>query len=271
MQSDATVYTGDGKVQVLNQRPRVGFRIGSAHMNRRFLKRVIDNTFLAASSSEGFMTSLLKSWVDAGCRYDRWKKANPDAHWKLAHAHGWGLDNWRVIIPDRQDGRTEPYVVGVSGFEREAPEKANGDELLAFEIFALFIIAAAPRAKVGLCGYCGKFYWNRWGHTNSRFCSRKHSQLQTAKEGQARKLRTKRQERNARIENAITDYFKTVAWDKADPPDWKAWVADRANVTRSYLTRAYNRGLRGEADGLKLTKAQIKSLESRRGSHHASL
>lgn len=247
------------------------FQIGGRCLNRRFLERVIDNTFRAASHGHGFVTDLLNSWIEAGCRWDRWEKNDRFRAWKLVHGPGKGLDEWRVWIRAGRDGRAVPYAVGRAAFEPDAPKRANSDEALAHDIFALFLVAAAPRAEVGICERCRGFYWNRWGHANKRFCSRKCSQLQTAKEGQAQKLRDERKEKNTRIEKAIKDFFENLIWDKPDPPDWKRWVASRARVTVSYLTRAFNRGLRGEPDGLKLTKAQIQNLESKGRSRHANL
>jgi transcriptional regulator of heat shock response len=125
-----------------------------------------------------------------------------------------------------------------------------------------------PRSRIGVCDRCDNLFWAPPRRKlNKRFCRRKCAQRQTASEAQAKRLAEERGEKNKRIRQAIKEFRK----EKHSKADWKAFVTGHANVTRSYLTRAINRRLRGEADGLKVTKAQIQYLESRWRSDHANL
>ncbi len=230
----------------------------AAKVHPQLLARIIQNTFRAASryvnSDHAYMTCLLRSWVAAGCRFDAWEKSNPEMAWKLRRH----LDQrWRAMLFSGRGGRPETRLAGASGFETDAADKANSDEPLAYDLFAMFVVAAAPRAEVGICDRekCRQFYWNRWGHTNKRFCGRKCAQLQTATEGQAKRVRRQWQEKDKRIRRSIREFVNT----KPQTSDWRQWVASKAQVSLSYLTRSMRRGNEG-SNGVKPSPPQRKYL-----------
>jgi uncharacterized Zn finger protein (UPF0148 family) len=226
---------------------------------------VVESTLIQAStedprslSYEPRLRPLMDSWINAGCRYDRWEKANP-AHAKaLGTALQWKLEFW----PDER-GRPTPVL----SCHPRLGEPIDVEEYTGYNAFVEFLLSAARSCRVGRCDRCGRFFWNRWGHLNKRFCGRKCSQLKTASEGQARKCAAQRREKNKRVRKALTEFVE----EETAVTDWKTWVARRARVTRSYLTRALNRGLRGEPDGVKLTKRKIQYLESKGESRHGNL
>jgi hypothetical protein len=228
------------------------------------MERVITNTLEAAShpergSSPAYMTDLLESWIAAGCRWESWQNDNPGMAWKLRQR----LEaQWRARIYPGRDGRPEPVLLGASGFEPDAPQKANTDEDLAYDLFAVFLVAAAPRAEVGVCERekCRKYYWNRWGHLNKRFCSRECSRRETASEGQTEKTREKRREKIARLKRAIRECIS----ENPSERDRRRWVAERAGVSLNFLTRAIRADQQAKPGGLTLTKAQRKFLGGRR-------
>jgi hypothetical protein len=244
-------------------RPTVGFPIGRGRIARSFQERVISNAFRAASHGEGYMTDLLKSWIAAGCRWDNWEAANGNEAVSLQSPLD-GLRSWQVRIRARTDGKPTAYALGPTGFgpgEASEAEGANTNKALAYEIFALFIVAAAPRAEVGICERCKQFYWNRWGHTNKRFCSRRCAQRQTAIEGQRKRLSREWGEKNKRIRSAILEFVDR----KPTCQDWRAWVCRRAGVSKGFLTRTLRRGERGEPEGLVLRKRQRQFLQKGNG------
>lgn len=185
------------------------------------------------------LDGLLREWIESRCNLEYWSWDNPDEV-KLVKG---AFEAWRFM----------------------GGEVVGGHDALDF--FAAFILLVAKAEKLGVCDGCGKLYWNRRGRADRRFCQRKCAQLQTAKEGYARQLARERRKKNKKIRQAINAFID----EKPAGVGWKVWVAKRARVTQSYLTRAINRGFHSEPDGVKLTKAQIKYLESRGGSHHANL
>ena len=202
---------------------------------------------------EPVLRELIESWVESDCRYDRWRNANPEEALIL----GREANRWTLTFADGAKGKPlpvlsdHPYV----GERKPKRERINVFEYTGYEAFVTFLVCAAPGCPVGKCDRCQKFFWNRWGHLNKRFCSRKCAQYQTASEGQARKVARQRRERNRKIKEAVRNFISENL-----KGDWKRSVAKSAGVTLHYLTRALKRGLGGEPDGLKLPKWQLEYL-----------
>lgn len=249
--------------------------------------RTVESVLREASYKAGdprekpLLRELLESWIGSSCRFDRWAKANPEKQetlqqytgdFTLGFTAGRGGKPKLVLSSFSPEGEEFWELNSVPKLE---PYRAQaGDKILssipkqeAYEAFAALLICAGPRFRIGKCGCCGEFYWNRWGHANKRFCSRKCSQLQTAKEGQADRLATERREKNKRVRQAI----RQLVDEKPATTAWKEWIASHAGVTKSYLTRTLNRGIEGKPEGLKLTTAQTQYLESKGESRHVDL
>jgi hypothetical protein len=238
-------------VPVLVPRPTIRFPVAPRGINQQLVESIIKDTLDAANRPHGpaFIARIIGSWVDAGCHVQKWESKNPE----MAYALGKRLEDWRVRMVFREDGRRGPLLLGAFPFREENPlERANTDRRFALDEFAVFLIAAAPRAEIGRCDRCGRFYWNRWGHTNKRFCARQCSQRQTAIEGQAKMASRQRQEKNRRIRATLKALIDT----KPRTADWRAWVAERARVSKNYLTRALRRGDQGKAEGIRLSRRQ---------------
>jgi hypothetical protein len=247
----------------------VGYAVAPHRIYRPVLDVVIQTTIRVASNpaegSPAYLTNLLRSWVEAGCRWDKWQESNPDPAKKLQYVPHFALDNWRVRIDARKkDGRPEPFVLGDSGFGPDGPEKANEDESQAYALFGTFIVAAGPHADIRICRRCGDFFWNGRGYSARRFCSRTCTSRELANESHLRRQSAARQKINAKIKQAIKDFLAR----KPETDDWRRWVAGRARISRHAVTGALNRGERGEPDGLVLPKKQrefFRRLEDREG------
>jgi hypothetical protein len=230
-------------------------------VDRPFASNVAESTVRQANYSaddprhEPILAGLMQSWVDAACRYDRWQKANPGQ----ARILGREANRWTLTFAVFTKAKALPVLSShpYAGEGEPRRERIDTREYTGYQAFVTFLVCAAPRFDMGKCDRCHKFFWNRWGHANKRFCSRKCTVIGTATERQARKVAKLRQKKNKRINRALESFF----WDKPATADWKKWVADRAGVTQSYLTRAINLGRRGEPDGVRLTKLQSKFLE----------
>jgi hypothetical protein len=240
----------------------ISFRFALREINRRALERIIGKILLVASYPPdpysdtpqpvgGFVTDLLNSWVEAECKLKKWEEDNPAMADKLRRH----LANWEVWLSPGPDGRPQPKLVGPNIFEPDI-SGANGNEWLAYHLFGMFMVTAAPRAEIRICERCGGFYWNRWGHTNKRFCGRKCSQLQTAIEGQGKRLRAEHMEKNRRIRQSVKSFISR----NIQSSEWRRWVAKDAGVSLNYLTRAVRRGAQGKPDGVKLFKWQMQYL-----------
>ncbi len=202
---------------------------------------------------EPVLRGLVESWITAECRFDRWQEANP----KQAQTLSRETSRWRLLFAAGGKGKPLPII---SSYERIGTRGRirNTQEYSGYQAFAAFLLCAAPRFAVGKCDRCHKFYWNRWGHRNKRFCGRKCEGLGTATERQARRTAKQRREKNSKIKKAVDAFF----WDKPATQDWKAWVANHAGVTISYLTRSFNRGIQGKPGGLKLARRQQAHLST---------
>lgn len=235
---------------------------------------------------EPVLRGLVESWVASGCRYDRWAQANPKEREILAReASRRTLTFWY----DRK-GKPRPVLLSGGGMAAESavelgrqfvdgrlarPQNIKHEEVTGYQAFVDFLLCAAPRFDVGRCVRCLRFYWNRWGHANKRFCTRQCSQIQIATDKQNERVAKERREKNVKIKQAIDALISVASlssplWDKLASRDWKSWVAERAGVTQSYVTRAINRGLRGEKDGLKLTKRKRTFLEKLKSQPHGA-
>jgi hypothetical protein len=211
------------------------------------------------------LDGLLRSWVKTDCDLEKWAMANPNEFYALRKT----CEEWRVTPfedPVPQSGRYRPALTGALGLDSSAEPRDHAEERVAYDTFAAFVLTSS-KIRIGICDRCEELYWSNRRPLNKRFCGRKCSQLQTAKEGQAKRLAGERRDKNKRIRQTLTVFVE----EKPAVTDWKPWVASRARVTRSYLTRALNKGLRGERDGFKLTKAQIQYLESKGETRHANL
>jgi len=226
-------------------------------VDRRKAAIVAENTIKLASYPEDdprhepVLRGLVESWIAAGCRLDRWEKANPKRRETLNRE----TNHWTLTFWPNHKGKPLP-ILSSAGRAEDRPRPVNLAEFTGYQAFAAFLLCAAPRFDVGKCDRCTRFYWNKWGKANKRFCRRRCSQQQTATEGQRDRISRQRQEKNRRIKKAIREFIE------GEPEaDWKAWVSGRARVTRSYITRAVNRGLHRERDGLRLTKSYLERLK----------
>lgn len=278
---DVTIYA-DGKQSLNSQRV---FCPSMSHfqVSRQYTEWLIEEMIRATTGAKdgpGYhLDALMRSWVDADCNLERWALQNPDKFEALrTTCEEWRVTPFEGMVPKR--GHLKPslqfdYGLDASDLERygyntsEIPLRlrcpwllsAAPQERVAYKTFAVFVVILGTSVRLGICDRCGKYFWGR--RINKRFCGRKCSQLQTATEGQARKIAKQRQEKNRKIRKALRAFLDS----KSGVRDWKAWVASRAGVTRNYLTHALNRGAKGEPDGLKLTKLQARYLESKGESH----
>lgn len=228
---------------------------------RQFSKSLVTEMLAAANGAKNgpghHLDGLLRSWVTAGCDLEKWAMADQATF----HALRKTCDEWRVtpfegLVPE--PGHYKPTLQGPIGVEAGAEQRDQAEQRVALDTFAVFVLTSG-KVRIGICDRCGNLYWTDRRPLNKRFCGRKCSQLQTAKEAQAKRLAGERRDKNKRIRKALTAFVE----QKPAITDWKAWVASRSRVTRSYLTRVLNRGLYREPDGLKITKAQMHYLESK--------
>lgn len=235
----------------IQARTVISFPAVTKNVNRRLVKRIVDTILSAANHPQNpqHIAEIVASWERAKCNLRVWLSESP----AIASEVGKKLEDWRVRIEVHPDGKPGPLFIGAFGFDEENSEKrANTDKSFAYDLFTVFLIAAAPLTEIGRCDRCNEFFWNRWGHLNKRFCGRKCAQLQTASEAQSERLAEERRDKNKEIKKAIRAFIRK----KPTTPDWKRWVAERAGATRYYVTSALNRGQRGETDALVLTKKQ---------------
>lgn len=269
MGADVTTYTPDGRAQTLRFKGTITIPLSKFRLAPQFSKRLVTEMLAAANGSKHgsshHLDGLLRSWVNADCNLEKWAMANQVEFYNLRKT----CDEWRVtpfhgLVP--QAGRFTPILRGPFGLDASAEGRDHPEERVAFDTFAAFVLTSGE-VRIGICDRCKKLYWTDRRPLNKRFCGRKCSQLQTAKEGQAKRLAGQRRDKNKRIRQTLTAFVE----EKPAIRDWKAWVSSRSRVTLSYLTRALNKGLRGQPDGLKLTKAQIQYLKSKGEARHADL
>ncbi|MGC2283670.1 MAG: hypothetical protein WA542_00335 [Candidatus Acidiferrum sp.] len=230
-------------------------------IDRRKAAIVAENTVKQASYPEGdprcepVLRALMESWIAAGCRFDRWEKANPEQR-KILNLE---TNRWTMIFWSNHKGKPLA-ILSSAGHVGDRPRRVN-PALTGYQAFAAFLLCAAPCFEVGRCERCTRFFWKKRRKAKRRFCERRCSQRQTATEGQRQRVSRQRREKNRSISIAIREFIDR----KPATADWKAWVAKRAGVTQKYVTRTVNRGLRGEPDGLRLQKLQRSYLERSTG------
>lgn len=241
----------------LQPKPSIRIPMSALRLNRRFTEWVLDEMIHDANKKAGpgaHLDKLLRSWVKADCSLEKWYRANPGFFLGLREA----CLEWRVLPFEGlapMEGQFRPMLGAPYGLDTAGETRVDAEKWVACETFAVFIIISGAADRIGVCKHCDDLFWNKWGHKNKRFCERKCSQIQTAAEGHARKVRDERRKKNTRIKKALEDIA-------LKPPEEgrKEWVAQRAGVTKTYLTQAINRGRQGKPDGLRLPKRQSKWL-----------
>jgi hypothetical protein len=169
---------------------------------------------------------LVETWI--GCRRD-WKR------WAMEQPRLWALvqrthkETTRVLIPrEKQLEFAERY-----------PDKPRATLRNAGSAAArLFLLLAREpsRDRLRRCGRCREWFAAR--RYDQRSCSARCATALTALEATRRSRERGRKLQLARLRAAI----KRTISRKGAPPDWKRRVAQKAEVTQTFVTRAVTSG-----------------------------
>jgi hypothetical protein len=260
MQPGITIYNADGKAQGISLKTLLRIPMSSFRPTRQFERGLISEMLRAANGAKRgpghHLDALLRSWVNGECNLEKWAIANEGKFSALRQTcNQWRIQPFEGLVPDR--GHFKPTLTGPIGLDASAETRDHPGERVACDMFAVFVLTCADVTRIGICDRCGNLYSTGRRKLNKRFCSRTCARRQSVKERQAEVLAEERRAKNTRIMQGITKIMER----KPVMPNWKAWVVGQSGVTRSYLTRTLNRGLRGEPDGLKLTKRQREYLK----------
>ena len=187
------------------------------------------------------LRELMDSWLAAACRIDLWplrERLENDLNRRRVRLFrdpsNKGRAGYEFGLPVREE---QDLGLG-GGFKMDAkPGRTH-----AVSLFFQFITGPFHR-NVGRCKRCGKFWWNRWGHSNKTYCSSKCASADTATRATRERRDTEHQQKLRLVEAAIRRFERLPA-ERRSKSNWKTWVQKEAgpHVSANFITRAINRG-----------------------------
>lgn len=195
-------------------------------------------TLLECSEELG---ELMDSWVEAGCRLDRWslkQQFEDDLNRrKLSlHANDGGSVGFDFTPPVRERGD-----LGLGGgFQIDARPGRTAAVALFFQF-----ITGPFQKDIRRCKRCRKFYWNRSGRKDKVYCGSRCASADTATVRTRERRNQEHQDKLRAVQRAIGK-LKRLSPDRRSrlQPIWTSWVAKEAGpeVTPNFITRGINRG-----------------------------
>jgi len=180
--------------------------------------------------------TLLKSWVDSERNYSCWN-ANNQALFTQVMATV--ADTSYTLAPNfGDDEEDEPALTrGYSLHNSRGWERDPVGRLCRFQVHWSFVdlLRNLLRDDVAACDRCGKWYLNRSGHRNKRFCQRRCAVLDSVTRSVRKRRKQNREEKLRRARAAIRDC-------RPGRGDWRLGISKQTGLNVKFLTRALNRG-----------------------------
>jgi choline dehydrogenase-like flavoprotein len=180
----------------------------------------------AATIYRKTLKQFVDAWIEAEGNVERWEKENP----KLRASLDKTVINVRLTV----DG----FEFVVKPSKGEAPvQDARRDAI------ALFARIVALRdnhaARMGRCVHCGRYYVNKRGRKDSRFCPapRDCGRRYTATRAMLKKAQEERNQKIRLLKKALSSWSRK----KGGRRDY---LASKTGLSRTFITRALNHDLK---------------------------
>jgi hypothetical protein len=164
----------------------------------------------------------------------RWQVSGPD----LKKFHRDNPTTWAAVERYREQNPPKVWYSGGSGGASliESPNPGNTPSQEAVRFFLMLILNPEWERLAGPCARCGKYYI-RGTALNKLYCSRSCGTRATALAATKRKREVERAEKLHTVAK-LCQQWSTTRTKK----DWKSWICEREYVTKTFLTRAVNKG-----------------------------
>jgi len=174
------------------------------------------------------------SWLDAGRSFREWMLRFPRLFRRLSA----DISEWHLSFGC--DSREHAFLTPGAQRIGSTPSPDTPDWVTPLEAARTFtsLITSPLADDVRRCDRCGRYFLNRSGHRNKRFCARRCATQHTAIKATLHRRRAERERTLKRARAALRDMLP----EDFRRADWKKRVARRTGLTPNWLTRAINRG-----------------------------
>lgn len=172
------------------------------------------------------LRQFVDAWIKAQGNVERWERENPKLNALMTKT----VINVRLTI-----GGFEFVVKPSKG---EAPvQNARRDAIALFARIA--VLRGKETARIGRCDHCGRYYVNKRGRKDSRFCPapRDCGRRYTATRAMLKKAREERDQKLRLLEKALSSWSRK----KGARRDY---LASKTGLSRTFITRALNHDLK---------------------------
>jgi len=178
---------------------------------------------------------LLQTWEQAGRDYRGWKTAQQEQFNRISRTV---QDTRYAFAPNLHDEpEEEPALTRLYEFGRLSAMGVIREQGRCANHWSFVKLLTNPlRADIRVCDRCRRWFLNRSGHRNKRFCARRCAVLNAVTRSVKKRRETNRSEKLQRVRRAIRD------WTPRAGSDWKRWASKRAGLSTKFITRALNRG-----------------------------
>ena len=187
-----------------------------------------------AQKTTDFLRRCVDSWVSADCRFDKWETAN------LPLLEEINRNLKSTYLQLHRDSQSNPHLATIwrlGMVDRNPIRMSLNPHKEAAWLFCQ-LLTSPLRDRIRKCKRCQKYFLAESLRMNKVFCSRKCATGFTASDSTRKRRLREKQDRIRRVRDAMVWLDKI----RKRPPDWKDCIADRADVTRKWLTRALRRG-----------------------------
>jgi hypothetical protein len=164
----------------------------------------------------------------------RWQASGPD----LQKFHRDNPTMWAAVAQCWE--RNPPmlwYSVGSGGASLiESAFPGNTPSQEAVRLFLMLILNPEWDRLAGPCARCGNYYIRRTA-LNKAYCSRSCGTRATALAATKRKREEERAEKLSRVAK-LCEQWRNIHTKQ----DWKSWICGQRDITKTFLTRAVNKG-----------------------------
>jgi hypothetical protein len=180
----------------------------------------------AAAVYRQTLRQFVDAWIEAGGNVECWEKENP----KLGALMNKTVINVRVTV-----GGFEFVVEPSRG---EAPvQNARRDAVALFA--RIIVLRDNDTARIGRCDHCRRYYVNKRGRKDSRFCPapRNCGRRYTATKAMLKKAQETREQKLKLLKKALSTWSRK----KGGRRDY---LASKTGLSRTFITRALNHDLK---------------------------
>jgi|CZKY01.1.fsa_nt_gi hypothetical protein len=178
------------------------------------------------------LKQLIDTWIDANGDLEKWAEDNRELSESFARIA-------RTMAPTVGAAPTGAQItIEPSARPGDTPAR-SARRFAAWLFIQVIVLPGETRARIGRCVHCGRYYLNRRGRRDSRFCPapRNCGHLYTATQAVMRKAKRERDRKLRLVRRALRSWSPTKG-------SWKDYLVSKTGLTQAFVTRAFNRELK---------------------------